>query len=478
MRIQNINTYNSYSNKFGFASCISYEREPEKLSERTRDMIEFIHGSNQELRDRGYNPLWFHAYFIPQKMGNDILEGISVFEGLNMTEVGFILTHLTEIGVLRGCFNNCAHCYASALPLKKNSEDYVARMSWEDYKDLTDGIKEINTRLDCITRYRKTPLILFHDSDSSQVYINDEEGNTHGCTELAKMMYDAANVPVILSTAGWYKNDKAAQERMEQYVKEIAEADNLDYLYSFHISINPYQAINHQVVQLNRAGKHDKAKFLHQKDVERMANVLFTMTPLINTGKLKFLSRAMSNESKNSEGYSEKDLRKLMADYFDGLEKLYEDDYNSEQKIIKTREDIALNLAKYRELFERDGIDTSELISTEGRLSSIYDKDDPMSVLTREMCLNNPKKASQAYYFGMIDANGDYYLTNYYETYKTDLKLNFKNKNKKTPPINPSLTSDPVTKEHIEAWEEYFSNELFIDVKDDDSSDCEYGHPE
>ena len=94
-------------------------------------------------------------------------------------------------------------------------------------------------------------------------------------------MYDATNESdIIFSTAGWYKTDTAAQKRMEQYVKEMSEADNLDYLYHFAISANPYQAMHYKVVELIKAGKKDKADFIMRQDVERMANVLFTVTPM------------------------------------------------------------------------------------------------------------------------------------------------------------------------------------------------------
>ncbi len=45
---------------------------------------------------------------------------------------------------------------------------------------------------------------------------------------------------------------------------------------------------------------------------------------------------------------------------------------------------------------------------------------------------------------GIVDSNGDYYITTYYTTFPTELKLNFKNKNKQTPPIRPSLQEDLV----------------------------------
>lgn len=39
----------------------------------------------------------------------------------------------------------------------------------------------------------------------------------------------------------------------------------------------------------------------------------------------------------------------------------------------------------------------------------------------------------------LIDLNGKFYLTNYNETFPTNIQLNYANKDKTTAPINPDL---------------------------------------
>ncbi|MBO7672415.1 hypothetical protein J6S88_03290 [bacterium] len=428
-------------------------------------MINKVQECNVYLKEHeGINPIYFVACYMPKAL-EGIQKGISVFKGLNMTEISFVLAHINEIGILRGCFNNCAHCYAEGSYPKRETTDYISRMSWKDYKDLTDGIKEINDRLGCITRYTPTPIMLFHDSDCSQVYIKDGRGKIHGWTELAKMMYDATKADVIFSTAGWYKNDKAAQQRMEQYVKEMSESDNLDYLYHFAISANPYQAMHYKAVQLIKEGKTDKAQFIIQKDAERMANVLFTVTPMLKTGKLKFITRAMSNESKNSAGLSADALVKIWERYFEELKKLYENDYYSEQKVIKRYEDIGQYLAQYKDLLYKKGIDIEPVVAE--RLSKIYDKDDPAVAFTKENLFNSPLKAIKSpYCYGIINPNGEFYMTTYYDSYKTPIKLNFENAHKKIAPISPNMYPEPITKEMINDLDSYLGTAYFKDYDD------------
>lgn len=454
LRSVNIPKNSSYYNQISFKSCIKYSVHPEKLPRKTLQLINKVRDCNDYLKSIGNDPLYFLAYYNPKAL-EGIQKGISVFKGLNMTEISFVLAHINEIGILRGCFNNCAHCYAEGSYPRKNTENYISRMSWKDYKDLTDGIKEMNDRLGCITKYTPIPIMLFHDSDCSQIYIKDNRGKVHGWTELAKMMYDATKNDIIFSTAGWYKSDTAAQERMEQYVKEMSEADNLDYLYHFAISANPYQTMHNKAVQLMKEGKTDQAQFILQKDAERMANVLFTVTPMLKTGKLKFITRAMSNDSKNSEGFSENDLKVIWRYYFKELRKLYENDFKTNQKIIKKHEDINLYIAKYKKLLYKKGIDTEPVVAE--RLSKIYDKNDPAIAFTNENRLNSKEAIKSPYCYGIISPNGEFDMTTYYDSFKTPIKLNFENKNKHTAPISPNLHSEPITKEMINDLDSYMS---------------------
>jgi len=134
MHLQNTNTYH---NQFSFKSCIKYKQAPNKLPRKTMQLINKVHDCNEYLKSTGENPIYFLAYYNPKAL-EGIQKGISVFKGLNMTEISFVLAHINEVGILRGCFNNCAHCYAEGSYPRKNTENYISRMSWKDYKDLTE----------------------------------------------------------------------------------------------------------------------------------------------------------------------------------------------------------------------------------------------------------------------------------------------------------------------------------------------------
>ena len=48
-------------------------------------------------------------------------------------------------------------------------------------------------------------------------------------------------------------------------------------------------------------------------------------------------------------------------------------------------------------------------------------------------------------------------MTTYYDSYKTPIKLNFENSNKKVAPISPCLHSEPISKELINDLDSYMS---------------------
>ena len=417
--------------------------------EGSRTKSEYISSKKQEIENSG-RTVNIIDYDFDKLEG--IQEGIKVFDGLNIKEIIFTLAPLLEVATLRGCNNACKHCYAEAKPPIKESDEQISKIDWDDFKLLTEGIKELSKRLSCptITTNTANYQTLFHDADCSKILIKDKDGITHNWNEMAKMMYDATGCPQVFDTSGWYLQDTYTQKRIENLIQEILNEPTLKYVKAFNISINPFQALYFKHVENLRTGNQEKADFFKEKDSERIANVLFTLSPLFKTGKLKLLVRAMDNDSKNADGYSEKDLRtNYMANYIPKLRKLYENDLNEEKKVIKNPKKIKDYINKYKIQLRK--VDKDLVITN--KLKDIYDSKDEQYQKTenkREKPLNELLKPNSCY--TIIDANGDVYATNFYKTYKTDIKLNFKNKNKKTAPIAPNLKEAMFTQKEIDIF--------------------------
>lgn len=383
-------------------------------------------------------------YFDLDKL-NGIQKGIEVFEGLSFKQISFILEKLSEIATFRGCYNNCAHCYAEAKHPIKESKDFISKMDWEDFTNLMNGIEELNNRLGFNIFRKKNDgtryLTSFHDADCSQIEIKDKDGIAHDWYDIAKRQYKATKKTQLFDTAGWYIQDKKAQQRMEAYIEKLLADDEIKI--DLNISANPYHAMHYRAVEHMKAGNKEKEEYFRQKDSERMANVLFTLTPLLKKQnsniELSFLARAMSNKAQNSKGLSEKDLKKTFDRHFEELKKLYKKDFETNQKIIKNKKEIQRNIYEYKKEF--DNIGTTPTVTN--KLKDLYTNEDIARVISNAHILQNPEMTTKAedsdYYRTIIDANGKVYLSNFYETYETDIQLNFKNKNKKTAPIAPNL---------------------------------------
>ncbi len=448
------NNISSYNNTEFNGLSNNYFKAKNYLAEAKKD---FDDVNNIEIYDLDLNKL------------DGIQEGIKVFKGLNMKEIAFIGSTINEVAINRGCHNICSHCYAGANPPIREDNKHINKMSWNDFKTLTDGFKELNNRLGFpITRDTMDDdpyMTSFHDADCIDIKLKDNEGNEHDFIDIALRLNDAFGKPKIFDTAGWSPNDKKAQARAEKYAEYYSDPEHFDEISDFNVSINPYHALHTREVMLRKDGNIEKAEKFRDLYTTRMANVLFTFTPLLDNPKFNFIARAADNSSKGTEGFKEEDLRNIYDEIFNKLEKRYQDDFNGEQNIIADKQEIKQNIYSYKRLLGH--VNTNPSISE--RLNKIYSPDNSEvkktdiiiaksrenvmsaknihNILNGETIKLNAYETAHPNYAGLIDSNGKYYITNYYTTYPTELQLNFENKDKQTAPIHPYLNEDlPIKK--------------------------------
>ncbi len=364
-----------------------------------------------------------------------------------MQQINFLAKNLSEIALQRGCNNMCSHCYAEAMPPSyQRSENKINKIDFEDFENLCNGFKELNQRLgfNILKTDDDDYFTLFHDSDSSMIFLQDKQGKTHDYLDLAKMINDVTDKIVLFDTAGWNLQDKKTQQRMEELVEKTTSTDKYDFV-EFNISAPPFHSLYSRSVRHHLENNIEKEKKFRELYTNRMANVIFTLSPLIEKDNLHFISRALPNDLENVKGYKEDDLKNLYGEIFKKVELLYEQDLASgNKKVIKTKEQINEYLQKIKSEF--DNVNTEPGIN--GRLSRIVTN--PKAEVcrkTRSNQFNNPKIAAKNFDYGILDINGKFYSTNFYETYKTDIQLNYNNKNKKTAAISPELRKKQMTQE-------------------------------
>lgn len=394
-----------------------------------------------------------------------IQEGINVFKGLNMKEIAFVADTVAEITVNRGCRNICAHCYASAKAPIKETANQINKMSWNDFTSLTDGFEELNKRVGfpvVVQKKNKHAMAIpFHDADCSSIILKDNEGKEHDFIDIAERLDKAFHLPVLFDTAGWNIQDVKAQKRMEKYVEYYSKPENFKKLEGFNLSVNPFHAMYAKSLELKQNRKPELAEKLYDLYTTRMANVLFTLTPLQKNPNFEFIARSAANDSKVPKGFKEKDLRILYMDILEKVNNLYKKDMKSAQKVVKNEDEAFEYFNNYYKRLE----DISPTIGMSARAEKFVDKNDEIAKfgerrkqqnikdiqsLKRIKDLRKLNKDMNNHFYGIIDANGDYYLTTFHTSFPTEIKFNFENKGKTTAPIAPYLQKDtPLTRNVI-----------------------------
>lgn len=394
-----------------------------------------------------------------------IQEGINVFKGLNMKEIAFVADTVAEITVNRGCRNICAHCYASAKAPIKETANQINKMSWNDFTSLTDGFEELNKRVGfpiVVQKKNKHAMAIpFHDADCSSIILKDNEGKEHDFIDIAERLDKAFHLPVLFDTAGWNIQDVKAQNRMEKYVEYYSKPENFKKLEGFNLSVNPFHSMYAKSLELKQNRKPELAEKLYDLYTTRMANVLFTLTPLQKNPNFEFIARSAANDSKVPKGFKEKDLRVLYMDILEKVNNLYKKDMKSAQKVVKNEDEAFEYFNNYYKRLEN----ISPTIGMSARAEKFVDKNDEIAKfgerrkqqnikdiqsLKRIKDLRKLNKDMNNHFYGIIDANGDYYLTTFHTSFPTEIKFNFENKGKTTAPIAPYLQKDtPLTRNVI-----------------------------
>lgn len=386
-----------------------------------------------------------------------IQEGINVFKGLNMKEIAFVADTVAEITVNRGCRNICAHCYASAKAPIKETANQINKMSWNDFTSLTDGFEELNKRVGfpvVVQKKNKHAMAIpFHDADCSSIILKDNEGKEHDFIDIAERLDKAFHLPVLFDTAGWNIQDVKAQKRMEKYVEYYSKPENFKKLEGFNLSVNPFHAMYAKSLELKQNRKPELAEKLYDLYTTRMANVLYTLTPLQENPRFNFIARSAADKSKLPKGFKSKDLRVLYMDILEKVNNLYKKDMKSAQKVVKNEDEAFEYFNNYYKRLEN----ISPTIGMSARAEKFVDKDDEIAKfgerrkqqnikdiqsLKRIKDLRKLNKDMNNHFYGIIDANGDYYLTTFHTSFPTEIKFNFENKGKTTVPIAPYLQKD------------------------------------
>lgn len=381
---------------------------------------------------------------------NGIQKGIEVFEGLSMKDIAFLYTNLLEIAINRGCSNGCSDCYVKAIPQQhfEENSDTISKMAYEDFNSLMNGVGELNQRLGfkALKRNDVGHISLFRDSDGIELEMKDENGKIYDFTEANDLYYKTINQKGLFDTSGWPPRHKKYQARAEKIVNYFSKEENANKVININISINPFHSLNEKSIQLKNIGDKKGAQKFRELYTDRMANVLYTFTPIIDSPKFRFMPTSMSDDKITPKGYKKSDLEKLIKEILSKLKDKYIKDYKSEKKYIKEPEQIRSNMKILQNKLVKKG-----LIVRSGRGRNLLPETADFVQARNEAFIERLKNNFiNVDCYKSIDINGKVYVTNFYSVVPTEIQLNFKNRNKSTIPMEEMIDKIKVTKRMIE----------------------------
>ena len=443
-------------------------------------------GNDEYIQAQKYaNRMKILNFFIPQDLRDynlhkleGVQNGIKIFENLNMKEISFMFENLHAITAKRGCSNQCLHCYAGALPAGKEHDNYINKMPFETFVEVTDGLKELRKRLGI------TPNIydgehytdLYYDADCMEIVLYDKNGKEHDLPELIDRYYNATGSQSVFDTSGWNHQNPKMQARAEKYVKYLTDYDNSEKFYQINLSLSPFNALYAKAIELGYNPKNftagipvealseqnlDKGEKLYRIYIDRMANMLFTFTPLLGNPNFSIIARPLDNSEKNMKNFTLDDYNLIKKHILDTLYSKYLIDAKTDKKYVNKKSQIPNLIFEYSILL--NSYDTDLIFS--GRFKDLYIKRNPgQNIDDIENKFKNVTRFKNSFntfkqnkdldktgvkYLKIIDANGKLYLYDGFRFLPTELQLNISTKDKTTPEFSPEPEDFIITKEMI-----------------------------
>lgn len=381
--------------------------------------------------------------------------GIKAFKGLTMKDIQYMSENLHVIAVKRGCTNMCGYCYADAKPSKRV-------MSWEDFTTITQAFKTLRKRLGGLPLFGENLPIwdgsltsktteLFYDSDCMDLAIKDKKGKLYDFTELATELYNSLGRRTVFDTSGWDPRNELMQKRAEKYAQYFSKPENMEKLSRFNLSFNTFNASYIAGVKALKNGDTEKYTRLKDRYTDRIANAIFTFTPLLSNEKFNVLTRSFGMNAKNADYFDFAAIFGLIQDVTQKVEKLYKKDLFGRQKYVKNEQEIK----NYMEMVEKHlgRVDTG--LNSSGRMKKIMEEFNikaPMQDHTETTKLMAQSLEEDGRYHEpivkrLIDTDGKVYHMDYARFFPTEIQLNIEDTSP-TPPL-ANLRDFVVTKEII-----------------------------
>lgn len=355
-----------------------------------------------------------------------VQKNIEVFNGLSAKQIIKNIADLVYVPLVRGCANKCSHCFLSAEPP-------IVRSSFDDFTNLVDGIRQLNKNLGVNAHWwrnlnNRKYVSIFYDSDGSQIYLQGKGGSIHEFPELNKMLSGVTGIKGIFDTAGWSVRDKKTQARMERLVDYYSNTKNcVSEIHAINISINPFHSIYTKSLEYAKDGDFISSERLKQVYINRMANALFTFSPLFNSGDASIILRCFDDSVKGDQyfGVRHKDFAPVLDSIYKKFSELMLADLHGEQKNIKTKKDMIFA----NSIVQSDLMFCDTDLAYSGKILNYVGKDLKVQNSVHDIAAMSQSELSDYIdkkTYSVIDLNGKIYRANSYHSFDTGVQLNYK----------------------------------------------------
>lgn len=258
---------------------------------------------------------------------NGIQYGIDLFAGMTMKEVAFVLQKPAVL-LNRGCPNLCSHCFLNALPPQQL--EGAKSFTYEDFEKLYQGISEIKKRIEKygINLIPHDFSYLFQDSDCINVDIKDKNNNLYDMVDCFEILRkNGFTTSGQYDTSGWTPTSTRHQKRAEKFVKYVQDTYKDKNIKSkpvkeVMVSINPFHSIYQKYIDL-RDSDFEKANKYRDLYINRMANTLYTFSPLLDVEGLIYFPNITALNS--NPKYSCNVMNSLINRILSRLDEMYDE---------------------------------------------------------------------------------------------------------------------------------------------------------
>lgn len=421
-KIVSINRFNyvsSDNSQMHFGNLL--DTAPEKISEKMfLSAQKYLKSKKAKIPDwADLNLRWFDL----EKL-NGIQKDLKVFEGLSIKEIGLILNNLSTIMVKRGCSNRCSHCFCEAIPqhFTKDS-NLTSSISWEDFGNFFNDYEQLKNRLGFDVIRSDKVISLFHDADCIELEMKDKNGKIYDFADASELLLNKTPCRELFDTSGWNPKSERLQKRAEKIVQFLAK--NANRMNQINISINPFHALLEKSNECTKAGYTVNAKYFRDLYTDRMANAIYTFTPILDS--VSYILRTKSDNQFHNEIY----LKAIEQEILLKLEEMYNKDSASSQKYAKNKTQVYETIEKVKRGLNKKSSEIASLGRAKNFFINSEDKSFWSIYSDLEIFFGELKRKSPETF---IDANGQIYVSNSYLTSPTKIQLNFSNKDKKTIP--------------------------------------------